>query len=272
MIYPAKGEKFSLAGIEVDGPYDPALPVGHIVNCHCKRVAYYDPDAAAQEMDPALKDQGSGMDGAKKPKKPPTEPPQKPVLKDMTLRQLEQEARDRKLSGAVDFSKTTPDVAAEIVDTLSALHTGDDFMFSTIGPMNSTQDVFVVSREFGGAVNLRYGQMVKDAKAVQKTTRLLRSRGLMKVDRLDDMVAHEYGHWIHTKARGNVVKRLDNMMKRKVPGYKEQLDAACGSYHDTNLFEQFAEVFRLHATGKLETMGVDWQPVTEYLEQLLAAR
>lgn len=62
VVYPAKGEKFVVAGIKVDGPHDPMLPASEIVNCHCKVVAYYDPDAPGMDMDPILADQGAGLE------------------------------------------------------------------------------------------------------------------------------------------------------------------------------------------------------------------
>jgi len=43
VIYPAKGEKFTLAGrYKVDGPHDPSLPAEHSINCHCTVIAHYD--------------------------------------------------------------------------------------------------------------------------------------------------------------------------------------------------------------------------------------
>jgi len=67
VVFPAKGEKFLVAGIRVDGPHDLALPASEVINCHCTVVATYDENAAVIEApDPLITDRQTGMDLAKR--------------------------------------------------------------------------------------------------------------------------------------------------------------------------------------------------------------
>ncbi len=67
IIYPAKGEKFSLAGLEIDGPHDLLLPAEEEINCHCMAISTFDEDASVeQESDPRIDDDKVGMEQAKK--------------------------------------------------------------------------------------------------------------------------------------------------------------------------------------------------------------
>lgn len=73
IVYPAKGEKFELGGVKIDGPHDPKLDVKDLVNCHCGiRVTYNSQLGAQSAKDSAyIPGDGTSIPSAKGRRKSP---------------------------------------------------------------------------------------------------------------------------------------------------------------------------------------------------------
>lgn len=195
------------------------------------------------------------------------------VPKDLTIAQLEKLAVDRKLSNSVSFYRMDPDVAAELVEVLSEMHTGKGMMFTSIGPRSSDSVMFAVQREFGGA-NLRYSTAYgTNRKIIMSELKRMTQEGTVRMNGLRDAVTHEYGHFLSIGAEFDAPLKLSKLLKA-IPGAARKLDKAVGTYYRTDLEEQFAEVFRFWRAGKLKELGkkADWSAVDELMNEVWGLR
>jgi hypothetical protein len=76
-VFPGLGEKFSLAGMKVGGPHDPALPGEEVINCHCTAVVVYDATKGEAEVadSPYIAGDGKQIPTAGTKTKPLPQPP-----------------------------------------------------------------------------------------------------------------------------------------------------------------------------------------------------